>query len=224
MYYPPLCHLGKGFGRGEGGNQILFCLSCTYFGLFPPFPIPLTEVSSLPSTGSDLCLDSLSILPGDGMLSENEEKSPHLEDDEQVEPHGTLAGRSKGKVSWSCAEAKACESQQRPEKSYSGSSDVIRHEKMNMGPRPYKCLECGKSFRLSTHLIAHQIIHTGERPYTCSECGKSFSRRSDLIKHQRVHTGERPYKCSECGKSFSQSSTLSKHQRIHMRERSFTCP
>ncbi|XP_065273337.1 zinc finger protein 2-like [Emys orbicularis] len=39
---------------------------------------------------------------GDGMVSENEEK-PQQEDDEQVEPHGTLPGRSKGNVSGSCA-------------------------------------------------------------------------------------------------------------------------
>uniref|UniRef100_A0A8C3HU80 Uncharacterized protein n=1 Tax=Chrysemys picta bellii TaxID=8478 RepID=A0A8C3HU80_CHRPI len=160
---------------------------------------------------------------GDGMLSENEEKSPHQEDAEQVEPHGTLAGRSKGKVSWSCAEEKTCESQHRPEKSFCSGSDVMRHERMNMGERPYACLECGKSFSQSSNLITHQIIHTGERLYMCSECRKSFSRRSDLIKHQRVHTGERPYTCSECGKSFSQSSSLNKHQRIHTGERFYIC-
>ncbi|XP_065417185.1 zinc finger protein OZF-like isoform X7 [Chrysemys picta bellii] len=181
------------------------------------------ELQKGAQTGSDLCLDSLSILPGDGMLSENEEKSPHQEDAEQVEPHGTLAGRSKGKVSWSCAEEKACESQHRPEKSFCSGSDVMRHERMNMGERPYACLECGKSFSQSSNLITHQIIHTGERLYMCSECRKSFSRRSDLIKHQRVHTGERPYTCSECGKSFSQSSSLNKHQRIHTGERFYIC-
>ncbi|XP_039351190.1 zinc finger protein 7-like isoform X3 [Mauremys reevesii] len=112
---------------------------------------------------------------GDGMLSENEEKSPHQEDAEQVERHGTFAGRSKGKVSWSCAEAEACESQHRPEKSFCSGSDVIRRERMNMGERPYTCLECGKSFSQSSNLITHQRIHTGERPYMCSECGNSFN-------------------------------------------------
>ncbi|KAG6920896.1 zinc finger protein 7, partial [Chelydra serpentina] len=55
-----------------------------------------------------------SACPGDGMVSENEE-TPQEEDAEQVEPHGTLSGRSKGNVSGSCAlpeKAKACETQQ----------------------------------------------------------------------------------------------------------------
>ncbi|KAM7137463.1 zinc finger protein 34-like isoform 7-T7 [Macrochelys suwanniensis] len=54
---------------------------------------------------------------GVGMVSENED-SPHQEDAEQVEPHGTLSGISNGYVSGSCAlpeKAKACETQQRPE-------------------------------------------------------------------------------------------------------------
>ncbi|KAM7137465.1 uncharacterized protein RBU57_016993 isoform 9-T9 [Macrochelys suwanniensis] len=67
--------------------------------------------------GSDLCLDSLCVPSGVGMVSENED-SPHQEDAEQVEPHGTLSGISNGYVSGSCAlpeKAKACETQQRPE-------------------------------------------------------------------------------------------------------------
>ncbi|NWY22823.1 ZSC30 protein, partial [Aphelocoma coerulescens] len=54
----------------------------------------------------------------------------------------------------------------------SQSSDLVVHEQLHTEEKPYKCLECGKSFRTSSYLIRHQMIHTGEWPYECGECGK----------------------------------------------------
>ncbi|XP_073182825.1 uncharacterized protein [Lepidochelys kempii] len=205
-------------------------------------------------TGSDLCLDSLCLPSGDGMVSENEEEKPQQEDAEPLEPYGTLSGRSKGNVSGSCAlaeEAKACESQQRPEENFSSHSDLVTHERINLeetrytchecgksfdgssalikhqrihtGEKSYMCFECGKSFNQSFTLIRHWITHTGEKPYTCPECGKSFSQNSSLLRHRRIHTGEKPYGCSECGKCFIHTSALISHQKIHTRERPYIC-
>ncbi|XP_029770050.1 zinc finger protein 2-like, partial [Terrapene carolina triunguis] len=100
-------------------------------------------------TGSDLCLDSPYLPSGDGMVSENEEEKPQQEDAEQVEPHGTLSGRSKGNVSRSCElpeKAKAWESQHRPEENFSSHSDLIGNERISLEETRYACHECGKSF------------------------------------------------------------------------------
>ncbi|XP_066238851.1 zinc finger protein 75A-like isoform X2 [Saccopteryx leptura] len=98
-----------------------------------------------------------------------------------------------------------------------------RHKKVRAGEKPFKCQECGKSFRVSSDLIKHQRIHTEEKPYKCPQCDKRFRWSSDLNKHLTTHQGIKPYKCSWCGKSFSQNTNLHTHQRTHTGEKPFTC-
>uniref|UniRef100_A0A452IBZ9 C2H2-type domain-containing protein n=1 Tax=Gopherus agassizii TaxID=38772 RepID=A0A452IBZ9_9SAUR len=232
-------------GEGLGENQLqIGLISPTHFGLFIPFSIPLSEISFLSGAGSDLCLDSLCLPSGDGMVSDNEEEKPQQEDAEQVEAHGTLSGRSKGNVSgiyhisserinsedtrYTCHECGKCFNWKTPHtcsvcgKSFN-HSNLITHRRIHTGETPYTCSECGKGFNQRSNLITHQRIHTGKTPYTCSECGKSFKQRSDLTTHWRIHTGETPYTCSECGKGFSEYSNLIRHRRIHTREKPYTC-
>ncbi|NXD03319.1 ZNF8 protein, partial [Certhia familiaris] len=41
-------------------------------------------------------------------------------------------------------------------------------------------------------LVVHEHLHAREKPYRCLECGKSFSHTSHLFIHHQVHTGNGP--------------------------------
>ncbi|NXN75131.1 ZNF85 protein, partial [Himantopus himantopus] len=60
-------------------------------------------------------------------------------------------------------------------------------------------------------LITHRRIHTSDMPYKCPDCGKSYRISNNLRRHRKTHTDERPYRCEECGKSFRHKSTLTIH-------------
>ena len=104
------------------------------------------------------------------------------------------------------------------------AQNALRRKEANAAERPFRCRECGATFKQSGHFNAHRKIHTGEKPYFCTECGSLFRERSHLRKHMIIHTGEKPFACKECGDTFARPGQLKSHTfRKHFSGKTRSC-
>lgn len=98
------------------------------------------------------------------------------------------------------------------------------HKRLHSGDKPYKCEDCGRTFRQWGDLKYHSTsLHSELRQFQCEFCGKDFARKYSLVVHQRIHTGEKNYCCDFCTKTFRASSYLQNHRRIHTGEKPHPC-
>ncbi|CAH0383042.1 unnamed protein product [Bemisia tabaci] len=191
----------------------------------PPLPPPpigdlynLTQLAEISLTYFKQRLDT--------DLEANRSKGQNNEDDEISEKKESPA---QGHVCGKCG------------KSYSTSSNLIRHRQTHRSPedkKARKCPHCGKiyvsmpafSMHVRTHnlgcechicgkcfsrpwlLQGHIRTHTGEKPFKCSVCAKAFADRSNLRAHVQTHSSSKPFACAGCGKSFALKSYLCKHE------------
>uniref|UniRef100_A0A8C3T873 Zinc finger protein 646 n=1 Tax=Chelydra serpentina TaxID=8475 RepID=A0A8C3T873_CHESE len=95
--------------------------------------------------------------------------------------------------------------------------------------RPYRCGECGRTYRHRGSLVNHRHTHrTGV--YQCSLCPRQYSNLMALRNHVRMHfraarSKERgSYTCSSCGESFEEEADFQWHQLRHAPGDASPCP
>ncbi|KAM6155078.1 zinc finger protein 646 [Rhynchocyon petersi] len=102
--------------------------------------------------------------------------------------------------------------------------------------RPFRCGECGRTYRHAGSLINHRKSHqTGI--YPCPVCSKHLFNAAALKNHVRAHhkprqgpssdstvkdedgsttpVDYRPYKCNECGRAYRHRGSLVNHRHTH---------
>jgi hypothetical protein len=83
-------------------------------------------------------------------------------------------------------------------------------------PRPpkYRCRFCCY-IGDSGNMVRHERVHTGDKPYACSHPGCSYAsaRSDDVTKHERRHSNDRCFACTQCPFTSTDGSNLRRHER-----------
>ncbi|KAH8921341.1 hypothetical protein BT69DRAFT_1283270, partial [Atractiella rhizophila] len=106
---------------------------------------------------------------------------------------------------------------------YSRPSKLADHERSHTGDRPFRCLQCGKTYRKDQHLTVHMRTHLSEedRTFVCAneECGKRFWTATHLkihVKSQHDVSAEgKRYQCPDCPQHFRKHHLLRSHMHLN---------
>ena len=111
-------------------------------------------------------------------------------------------------------------------KSFSTKQNLISHERLHTGDRPFPCSECSKRFTNAASLKQHHFNwHSPDhyRRHKCPVCDKGFFKVKQLKTHMVTHSDERPFKCGDCDKAFKLECSLVVHKRTHSGFRPHIC-
>ncbi|XP_071445658.1 zinc finger protein 883-like [Hetaerina americana] len=71
-------------------------------------------------------------------------------------------------------------------KRFTRSDYLLQHRKTHVeDARKFKCETCNKGFVSNKDLVVHRGTHSLDRPFKCDECGKTFKRKGALNSHKK---------------------------------------
>jgi len=80
--------------------------------------------------------------------------------------------------------------------------------------RPFKCIDCSRSYSTQQRLKDHRRkIHANRGEFPCTLCTKMFPNKRNLQLHMDRHTGIGPHSCRGCMKKFMIKTDCEHHQR-----------
>lgn len=142
----------------------------------------------------------------------------------EQEVHGIFSlgpGKEKESLSFPCDVCK---------KEFTTPKRAAAHMRIHTGERPFRCEQCGNTFRIYQSLMVHRrVVHEGRKVYgnkglfPCHICRKIFSTKHYRDEHVRIHTGERPHVCKICGRAFTHGTSLVQHTALHSDIRPYSC-
>lgn len=107
------------------------------------------------------------------------------------------------------------------DKCFTTLQSLKKHEQSHKGEKPYRCLECGRTFKRRCYMTSHKIVH--QKKIHCTICKKIFPTIRELIQHRTSHLNSGKLQCPECNLQFQYSMHLKRHLDGHKkREKEFT--
>ena len=82
---------------------------------------------------------------------------------------------------------------------------IHRNVQLEALPNQFVCWICGLDLQKSLPFEEHMVDqHSVEKPYKCEDCGVTFKRKAHLDRHRRIHLPTRPYQCGgKCMKTIN---------------------